>query len=199
MKTPLCNTLILLLAAFAAGCAGTSPSSNFYLLTPVAEAPAGPGVATGLAVGVGPVRLAAHLEREQIVARSGSNTLEINEFDRWGGSLERNVADVVAENLSRLLGTDAVLVSPWSNTVEIDYQVALDVRTLERIDGGPVRLVAQWRLFRGGDEELVEIRRTVIDETVGGPGYDAQAAAESRALAKLSAEIARSIRSRGAS
>lgn len=180
------------LALAITGCASTSPPARFYVLTPLATAPA-VAAQNAWIIGVGPIRLPGYLERDQIVGRAGSNNLQVDEFDRWGGALDRNIADVLAENLSRLLGTDGVVSYPWSSAVRIDYQVALDIRGMERADDGQVHLVAQWRLFQGDGEELLKIRRAEIAEPVAGEGYNAQAAAQSRALAALSQEVARSI------
>ena len=84
---------------------------RFYLVTPLegaqAAAPApGPGVV------VAAVRLPKYLERPQLVTRSGDNRLQLEEFHQWGGNLGKDLTRVLAENLSRLLGSDAVVAAP---------------------------------------------------------------------------------------
>ena len=191
MHSILRNISILSLALIVGGCAGNSPPSRFYLLSAMAPTDAAPHSTT--VVGVGPVRLPGYLERDQIVSRSNTNSLRVDEFDRWGGALDRNVADVVAENLSRLLGTEGVVVYPWSSAIRIDFQVALDIRAFESLGGTRINLIAQWRLFRGDSEELITIRRAEITERLLGEGYNNYVAAQSRALAALSEKIAQSI------
>ena len=182
--------LTLLLALLLAACATPSPPSRFYRLT--AEAPATER-RSGLVIGVGPVLLAGYLDRPQMVTPVDGNRLRIDEFERWAGGLERNLAMVMAENLSRLLGTDAVVIQPWSSRLPLDYQVALEIRRLERGTDGQVRLLAQWRLFRGDGDRLVGIHRSEFSAPLAGTGYDAQAVAESRLLVPLAREIAAAI------
>ena len=121
----------MIIALMLAGCATSSPS-RFYLLTPVDAVDQGPAL-EHLVLGVGPVRLAAYLERPQIVGRASANRLNVEEFERWGGTLEANVTRVVAENLSRSLGTESVVTYPWERALAPDYQVAIDVREFELV------------------------------------------------------------------
>ncbi len=188
----LCLVLWIVLSLTLAGCA-TSPPSRFYLLTPVEAAPEGPAL-KDLVLGVGPVRLAAYLERPQIVARKSANRLKVEEFDRWGGTLEANITWVVAENLSNNLGTESVVTFPWERALVPDYQVAIDVRQFDLAHPGEVRLTALWRLLGPRGEKLHAIRKSDIREPVWGAGFDAQVAAQSKALARMSLEIAEAIR-----
>ena len=71
----LCSVFWLMLSLTLAGCS-TSPPSRFYLLTPGEAALEGPAL-KDLVLGVGPVRLAAYLERPQIVARKSVNRLKV--------------------------------------------------------------------------------------------------------------------------
>lgn len=185
---------ILTTVLWLAGCATPSPPARFYRLT--SEAPRVPVIDQQLVIGVGPVILAGYLDRPQRVTSIASNQLRVDEFERWGGGLERNVASVMAENLSRLLGTDGVVTQPWGSTVPIGFQVAIELRRLDLGLNGQVHLLVQWRLFRGDGEKLLTIHRSALSEPVTGDGYNARAAAESRALASLSQEIADAIKVR---
>ena len=173
------------------GCTST-PTSRFYVLTPQSEAGAG-GEVSGLTFGVGPVRLVAYLERPQIVARGERNRLEVGEFDRWGGSLEDSITWVMAENLSRGLGTDAVVAFPWERAVVPDYQVAIDIRRFDAGQDGQVRLIAQWRVLGDDGRRLYTIGRSDISEPSAGQDPGSRVAAHSRALARMSDEISASL------
>ena len=61
-------------------------------------------------VAVGPVAIPDYLDRPQILTRSGPSELQLAEFERWAGSLEKDVSRVLAENLSTLLEKDHVIV-----------------------------------------------------------------------------------------
>ncbi|MCP3869768.1 MAG: membrane integrity-associated transporter subunit PqiC [Gammaproteobacteria bacterium] len=183
----------LIILSLLAGCAATPPS-RFYLLTS-GEAAAEGAALQDLVLGVGPIRLAAYLERPQIVARHSSNRLKVEEFDRWGGALEANIAWVVAENLSHNLGTDSVLTYPWERALKPAYQVAIDIRRFDLVRPREVRLTALWRILGDEGGELHMISKSDITQPVWGDGFESQVAAQSQALEQMSREIATAIRS----
>jgi uncharacterized lipoprotein YmbA len=140
---------LALAVALAAGCA-SAPPARFYIVTPLA----GPGPAArtpGPGVVVAAVRLPEYLERPQLVTRSGDNQLQLEEFDQWGGNLAKDLTRVMAENLSLLLGSDAVVAAPHTLRTRPDYRVELEVLRFERAGDGRVHLTAKWWLQRGGD------------------------------------------------
>lgn len=184
-------TGLLLLLALAA-CTSTSPPSRFYVLTPVTQS--AEKTAADLTIGMGPVRLPAYLDRSQMISRTDANQLQMDEFERWAGGLSPNINDVMAENLSRMLGTDRVVTHPWARAVPVQYQVALDIRRFDVAEDNKVYLLVQWRLFAGDGKQLLEIKRTEFSQPVNGNSYSARAAAQSAALAELSRQIAQAIR-----
>ncbi len=183
--------LLLGAGALLLGACASSPPSSFYLLTPMKAAPAVPD--SGLIVGVGPVRLADYLDRPQIVSREVPNRLRVSEVHRWGGSLQDNLLLVLAQNLSLLLGGEQVLVYPWDDPLQPDYQVRMEVR---RFDGGPdseVELDARWSIEAADAAEASGKGRSLIREAVGGTEVTDLVAAQSRALERLSRDIAAEI------
>lgn len=182
------------LTLLLAGC-GTTPPTRFYQLTPQPPAAGERQVQlSGLAVGVGPVRLADYLGRPQIVLREQENRLTVREFDRWGGGLETNISMVIAENLSLLLGTDSAITFPWERELLPDYQVIIDIRRLDADQHNQVSLIALWQVLLTGERTLLSIRRSEIREPMADAGVEALVAAQSRALSRLSAEIADNVR-----
>jgi uncharacterized lipoprotein YmbA len=73
------------------------------------------------------------------------------------------------------------------------YWVTIDVQRFDSIRGQEALLEAVWTVRRttGGETRS---GRTLARETVQGDGFDALAAAHSRALAKMSGDIAAAIR-----
>lgn len=193
MRHLLAYYLIAVMLSALAGCA-TTPPSRFYILSPVtadaATQPAGPATA----IGVGPVELPQYLDRPQMVVRSGANELFYNETHRWAETFGDNVTGVLAENLARLIPTDRVTVFPWGRMTRIDYQVVAEFSRFDADAGGDVVLSANWKLYRDESREVVAQKKTVITEPVDGAGYTDMVAAQSRALASLSREIAGAIR-----
>ena len=91
-----------------------------------------------------------------------------------------------------MLGTPDVAIAPLAN-FNPAYLVTIDVQRFDSIRGQAAVLEAVWavRETAGGEPRS---SRTVARETVQGDGFDALAAAHSRALAKLSGDIATAIR-----
>jgi uncharacterized lipoprotein YmbA len=187
--------LSLMLSALA-GCA-TTPASKFYILSPVTTDAAVQPANLATAIGVGPVELPNYLDRPQIAVRSGANELVFSETHRWAEELKDNMTNVLAQNLSLLVPTDRVSVFPWGRTTTVDYQVVAEISRFDADASGNVVLSANWKLYREQDREVVTQKKTVFTETVNGTGYTDIVAAQSRALASLSREIAGAIRVAG--
>jgi uncharacterized lipoprotein YmbA len=187
----LAHYLIAVMLTALAGCA-TTPPSRFYILSAVSADTAAPP--SGPAIGVGPVELPRYLDRPQIAVRSGANELLYNETHRWAEELKDNLTDVLAENLARLVPTDRVTVFPWGRMTTIDYQVVAEISRFDADTSGNVALFANWKIYREQSREVVAQKTTVFTEPVGGDDYTEIVAAQSRALAALSREIAGAIR-----
>ena len=80
-----------------------------------------------------------------------------------------------------------------SQNADADYRVAIDVQTFESAPGDAATLSALWTVRRVKDGKTQSGRTTVREPTTG-QGYDALAAAHSRALGRLSRDIADAIR-----
>ena len=78
--------------------------------------------------------------------------------------------------------------------MSIGYQVALEIIRCDGRLGEAAHLVARWRVFEGPEKKLLKMSRSSIREPVTGPDYAALVAAQSRAIAKLSQEIAAAIK-----
>ena len=179
---------IALVAAAAAGCS-TTPA-RFYSLASTATADGTP--ATSAAVMVGPVTIPASVDQPEFVVQVAPNRVEVNEFNRWVAPLNDAIARAVAGDLVVLLGTPEVATAQLANFTP-DYRVTIDIQRFESIQGDAALVEAVWtvRKTAGGETRS---GRTVAREPVQGQGFDALAAAHSRAIAKLSADIAAAIR-----
>jgi uncharacterized lipoprotein YmbA len=183
-------TLIVLLG-LAAGCA--SPPSHFYTLSRM-ENPAAPAAQpASLSVVVGPVSIPAIVDQPQIVVSTGPNQVSVDEFNRWASPLQNNISRVVAENLVVLLGTPHVSLFQQSLNADAEYRVAIEVQSFESAPGEAATLNALWLVRRSRDGKA-QTGRTTVREAVPEKTFDAIAAAHSRALARMSQDIAEVIR-----
>lgn len=185
----------LLLVALG-GCA-SSPPSDFYLLTPMAGTEARSSISAPsapLSLVVGPVKIPEYLNRAQIVTRAGPNRLDVNEFNRWGGSFTPNLSRVMAQNLSFILGTDDVFVFPADDAIDPRYRVILSFTRFDGTLGESVVLDSRWIITGSQRRKQLATGRSAVREATQGSDYDAYVAAQSRALETLSQEIAEKIK-----
>lgn len=181
------------LAALAAGCA--SAPSKFYTLNATATSDGAP--AANYSVVVGPVSVPAEVNRPQFTVQVAPNRVAVDEFNRWAGPLNENITRVVAENLAALLGTSQVSSLPLAN-FKPTFHVSIEVQRFESVPGKSATVEAVWVVQKTAGE-ISESGHSLATETVSGNGFDALAAAHSRALAKISAEIAAAIRAEAVS
>ena len=177
-----------ILVALAAGCA--SSPSRFYTLS----ATVAPVTATSkVSVAVGPVTVPAAVDQPQIVVSTGANQVMFDEFNRWASPLQDNIARVVAENLVAALGTPRVTLFPQTLNSDADFRVVIEVRNFDSTPGKSAALDAVWTVRRTKDGKS-ETGRTSVREPVQDASYEALAAAHSRAVARMSQDIAEAIR-----
>ncbi len=90
---------------------------------------------------------------------------------------------------------DRVVPYPWPGSVDVTYQVLVDVYRLDGVLGEKAWLDAQWSVQSKKDKNVLMLKRATFVEPAGGPSYEALVAAQSRALGNLSREIASALRS----
>ena len=140
--------LVLLVLGLLTACA-TSPPSRFYLLTPLPEADRRNSDIRGgdLSIGIGPVVFPQFLDRPQLVVRDGSNRLDLEEFNRWGGTLQDDFLRVWGENLGYLLDTSRILIFPSESRAPIDFRITAEVVNFEGRQGGDAILKVRWAVM----------------------------------------------------
>ena len=182
---------IALLAVITASCT-TTATSRFYTLESTATADGASSSPAQGSVMIGPVTIPAAVDRPEFVVQVAANRVEVEEFNRWVAPLSDSIARVVAANLVVILGTPNVAAAPLAN-FNPAYLVTIDVQRFDSIRGQAAVLEAVWtvRKIAGGETRS---SRTIARETAQGQDFDALAAAHSRALAKLSSDIATAIR-----
>lgn len=193
MANRMLHVLCVAVVAVTAGCGASAPA-RFYTLDSAAQADGAP--AASYAVLVGPVNIPPLVDRPQFVVQVAPNRVEVDEFNRWASPLDDGIARVVAGNLAVLLGTSDVAVAPLAN-FNPDYRVTIDIQRFDSTPGEAVVVDAVWAVRRKGIK-VARPGRTQARETVSDQSYEALAAAHSRALATVSADIAAAIRAEAA-
>jgi hypothetical protein len=150
----------------------------------------------GIAVGVGPVNLPAHLNRSQIVTRATDYQLDLSESHQWAEPLKDSISRVVIMKLSNILQSNRVYAIPRRQKVSLDFQISIDIERLDGQLGKQAVLGARWTLYGSDTREPLLNQMTVVKETTEDGTYNAFVAAGSRALEILSKEIADAIDAR---
>lgn len=175
------------------GCA--SRPAEFYSLTPLAK----PGSRTTekqnpWLIGLGPINLAKYLQRKQIVSHVQNNQVTIEEFKRWAGDLDDNINYVIIENLAALFDTRGIVPYPWSESIDLDYQIEVQVNYFTVDSRNNLKLIAMWSLIDPRNNRLVHFERSEIIKQVNDSNMSAQIDAQNQALLELSQAMAKKLR-----
>ena len=180
----------LALAMLLVACATSPPAEHDFTLS--VEAPAQPVRAMPeLAIAVGAARVPEMYDRPQLVVRASDNRVRLLEQERWAEPLKSGIPRVVAADLGRLLGTARTTAYPAAESRDTGYRVILDVQRFDATPGNGADVDVTWHVHRlpGGP---VRDGRTTTHEAASGE-YEALVAAQSRALATVSRDIAQAI------
>jgi len=179
------------LAMLLGACASAPDVRYFTLQTAAAQARTS---SSGMVIALGPVDLPEYLDRPQIVTRTGGNRLSVDEFNRWGGSLDEEIGRALARAISGRLNDVQIHRYPSRISVDPVYRIAVDIRAFDGVLGGEVNLQAAWSLI---DDRRAKVRRTrqgsYLSRTAG-PGHEAYAAALTDTLNQLARDIAASLK-----
>ncbi|WP_295452211.1 PqiC family protein [uncultured Thiodictyon sp.] len=177
------------------GCAG-SPPATFYSLRPLAGADAR-GATTGgaIAIGLGPVTFPGFLDRPQIVSRDGTNGLTVDEFNRWGGTLQDDFLRVWSENLGYLLGTGRIVIFPSEIRYPLDFRISADVLSFEGAPAGEAVLKVRWAVLDPRLEQALSVHENSYRRPLRQPADQAALiGAMSAALGAFSEDVAAAVR-----
>ncbi len=189
MKTWIRSGLVMSL--MLAGCVGSTPPARFFTLTPEIDESERASVYIGVeTVGVGPIELPRYLIRPQMVSRAEGNRLVVDEFARWGDTLDLQLGRIVTRNLALLCGDTLVLPFPWRTDFEPDLRIIADVTRFEAIDTGVVHFDIRWAVTNVSTREAVSIHDSNYRSSVDPADPASIATAMSEVAAEFSREAA---------
>lgn len=185
----LVSALLAAVAPFLLSACGSA--EQLYRLNPDGPAPL---ALTGPTIGLGPVVLPGYVDRPELIFQGEGNQFKVPAKVRWAGTLNENLTRTLATDVGRRLGTGNVLSYPWSPGTAVSLQVSVDVQQFHAVSGGGALLDASWRVQNPASRRTLRRQSVSLREPVVGDGYDAVVTAESRLVARLADEIARSLR-----
>lgn len=181
-------------ALLAAGCA-PKPPPDFYLLNTTAPTTL-PGFEQGVSVGLGPVETASYLDRNSIVSRETGTKLRLSEQSQWAEPVRAGLTRVLLVNLGVALDSNRIYALPMRQRRELDYQIPMDVLRFDGTLGADEEVVlgVRWTVLSSDGKQVLVSKVSRIQEPIQGADVGAFVDAQSRALAKLSTEIASAIK-----
>ena len=177
-----------------AGCLGSSPASRFYTLSTLSphEGQGGGGGGPAVRIRVAPVTLPEGVDRPQLVRRTGENTVVVEEFDRWVEPLDALLRNTLVQDLGALV-PEAQVLGDAVPGLAADRTVVVAVNRLDL--SGQVVMDAVWFVLPSGKDQPERTHRTRLSEAAGSGSPADVAPALSRAVEKLSREIAAELQS----
>ncbi|PXW91123.1 hypothetical protein C8R34_10132 [Nitrosomonas sp. Nm84] len=174
------------------GCITTQPT-QYYMLTSLDDAresaPSMPG-SSGARIGLGPLNFPEYLDRPAIVLRSPGAEIIINDYHRWAESLDKNFLRVLSDNLQMLLGNTSVVMFPWHNSKDIDYQVIIQVARFDADLSNKIQLFAHWTIQRKSDGKILHTQKSTITQEADSNDFNTIVKTQSKVIGTLSHEIA---------
>jgi hypothetical protein len=192
----------LLAIGILCGCSISPKVSYYHLSAPSLSSI--PSANKDIRVMVGPVSLPALIDQPELVVQDGANSVKLYTHQRWAGSLKNDVERVVASNLTQELSTPHVWSYSQSLQTQFNYQIFLDVQSLESQLGREVILDVVWAIKPMNKKEDIASKkvlnkngmingRSKIIEQVSNEGFEALVEAQSRAFYKVSVDIAKAM------
>jgi len=172
-----------------AGCLGSSPGARFYTLSTLNphEGQGGGGGGPPLRVRVAPVTLPEGVDRPQMVRRTGENTVVVDEFDRWVEPLDALLRNTLVQDLGALV-PEAQVLGDAAPGLAADRTVVVAMNRLDL--SSQLVMDAVWFVLPAGADQPERTQRTRLIEPAGTGAPADVAPALSRAMEKLSREIA---------
>lgn len=173
-------------------CGKTAPS-KFYALQPAAQTPSGSTLSRDVALTIGPVAIPGAMERNEIVVYDSGNAVSFSEFHRWAGPLDLSIASVIAQNIGTLLDTERVTPYTRENIFQPSHRVVINVNRYESRLSTAFLLNATWSIKDLEKSKTLLVQSSTISESLTSADYEELVAAQSKALAALSEQIAAAI------
>jgi len=195
--TPVQKLLLTLILALGLNGCGTTPSSNYYMLSASSETLPSSNSQKNINVGLGPIDFPAYLDRNKIVVITGNNSLRTAEYHRWAEPLESNFARVLAEDLAAAVPDAEVYSFPWRPGNGIDIQIYIKVLRFDTSSDNISRLDVRWELTdkHGGIVYPAQSRKYSVPSRNG--DYPARVEALSDCVSAFSRDLAENIREAG--
>ena len=179
------------LAAALGACA--SAPTHFYTLQHEAAPTANtvPASSAPFQIEVLPVAVPPQVDQAELLVRQSDQRVAVLDNERWAAPLAAELRGAFAADLVTALGTRDVYGLPRPPAVPV-YRIVIDVRVFDSWPGRHARIQADWSV-RGNTEAAIVTCTSTASEDVGAD-YDALVQGHQRAIARIAADIAATVR-----
>jgi uncharacterized lipoprotein YmbA len=176
----------------ALGACASAPT-HFYTLQQGAAPPASavPASSAPFQIEVLPVAVPPQVDQAEFLVRQSDQRVAVLDNERWAAPLAAELRGAFAANLVAALGTRDVYGLPRPTAVPV-YRIVIDVRVFDSWPGLHARIQADWSVRGNSEAALVTCTSTASEDV--GAGYDALVQGHQRAIARIAADIAATVR-----
>ena len=183
--------LACLLCACSIG--GKTRSSQFFILEEKIDEPQSNDL-SDLRLGVGPIMIPGYIDRPQIVTKTETAEVQVEEFARWAEPLGEMFMRTLAQNIRELTNSQQIHSHPWPNLVELDYRVGGKVIKFENDPQGNALLIVHWGLIdENNSREVTNITHSEYRARAKSTDYSAKVDALNDTLAQFARDIVNSL------
>jgi uncharacterized lipoprotein YmbA len=172
---------------------GRTPPAKFYTLLPVQQSSTGTSLPADVSLAVGPVEIPAAVDRTEIVTQDAANEISFSQYYRWAAPLRQSIASVIAQNIGTLLGTERVTPFNRENIFRPTHRVVININRYDSRLSKEFLIDATWSIKDLDGNKPLLIRNSIIREPLATSNYEGLVAAQSKALATLSEEMAEAV------
>jgi uncharacterized lipoprotein YmbA len=150
-------------------------------------------VPSGLVTSIGPVNIPEHLDRPQIVTRDNEDMISISQFQRWGEPLDSAIMYTINEDVSLMVPQGTFELFPCNFAIPLDYQVIVNVISLEANFKKGLYMTAQWAIIDAKAKKMLFTKRSDLTGQITPHNYTGLTDALSKCIASLSEDIAQNL------
>ncbi|CDG84987.1 PqiC family protein [Janthinobacterium agaricidamnosum] len=180
-------------AALLLGACSTPRPEYFYTLNGGPAVAAAPVKPVAYYVEVLAVSVPQQVMRNQLVVTAPSGQIELLEQQRWAGPLAGEIGQALSTALTGELGAIDVFRTPYPDTLPV-FRISTNVQRFESVPGQYALIDAVWSVRQLSTNKVLTCR-SLINQPVDGPGYDALVAGHRKALQEIAAAMATAVRS----
>ncbi|MES2674891.1 MAG: PqiC family protein [Pseudomonadota bacterium] len=186
MKKIIIATVLLSLLA---GCKSSPQKKYYYLNTMPMEQKAPPPANENITtvIGIGPIEIADHLNRLQMIHSQTNNLLTVADNDYWAEPLDKGIARVIALNLIQHNNSRSFTTFPWRQDSKPQHSLRVQINSLTRANN-EASIIATWELIDNTSKTNLQ-RRNFIRSIPVESGAKNLAQAYSKLLAELAGEM----------